>query len=160
MSYTLQECLERNGAFRRGKYIYRVLCQNHIKTWDDFVALPIPSKGLYGNEILELDKLRRKEIHIRELRREALDILSKEIEKYASWQETRFIISALNKADIYSVTLLCTTPDEKLAMVSGIGPKRLDILKKVKTKLKARKSVASAAGSVMAASPFQPLLAF
>ena len=162
MSYTLQECLERSGAFRRGKYVYRVLSQNGIKTWDDLLAHQIPGKGLYSNEVLELDKLRRKQIHIYEMKNEAMRKLSDEIEKIASCQETIFISRALMKADIYSITLLCTTPDEKLAAVSGIGPKRLDILKKVKAKFKKKqaKSGTKLAGDAAASCPFQPLLAF
>lgn len=160
MCYTLQECLERSGAFRRGKYVYRVLCQNEIKTWDDFVLLPIPSKGLYGNEIMELDKLRKKQIRIQEMRQEAMHTLWIWIRLYASYNETEQITRSLNRADIYSVQLLCSTSYEKLAKISGIGPKRLDILKKVKTSLNSRKKTTPAIGEHAAPSPFQPLLAY
>jgi len=162
MCYTLQECLERTGSLRRGKYVYRVLCENGIRTWDDFVAKPIPSKGLYNNEVLALNRIRMKELDIREAKASAYNDLVSLLSKYVRKNDARRIASSLKREDIWSMRLLASTPDEKLEKIYGIGPKSLDILKKVKTFLNSPKAMTSGKSKAVSAapSPFQPLLAY
>ena len=162
MSYTLQECLERTGSLRRGKYVYRVLCQNNIRTWDDFLEKPIPGKGLYGNEVLTLDRLRTKVKKIRMDKAEALKNMTDVVAKFTTRSSANQITGALARSDIWSSQLLVATSDEKLFQIYGIGPKRLDILRKVKKFLTAPKAETSVKVSrkKAAESPMQPLLAF
>ena len=162
MCYTLQERLERLSGLRRSKYIYQVLCSNGICTMDDFIAKPIPSKGLKVHEIMALNKLRNIETAIHTAKEDAYKEMTALLSKYVRNNDAARIASVLKREDIWSLRLLASTPDEKLSRIYGIGPKSLDILKKVKRFLNTQKAhqIMNTGASEPGPSPFQPLLAY
>ena len=130
--YSLEECLEHSTRFPRWKRVYKILCKNDICNWNDLITKPLPSKGLIGYELLALDDLRCKATYILEYKAKARMNFAKNLDHYAVQSEASRIAGILVNNGIFSIYRLYATPDDKLAKLSGIGKKSLDILKRFK----------------------------
>ena len=135
MEYTLQKCISDSRRFLRPKHVIQVLTDNDILEWKDLIEKPIPTKGLYRNEITVLSDLKEKERRLRCVQDTAKCDLRELLGKHFSKHEATRIYNLLTANKILSVRLLMSAHEPDLRDIYGIGPVSLNTLMKIKREL-------------------------
>lgn len=128
MTYTLDECIINSTRLKRHQHVLKTLHDNDIYSFNDLVAKPIPTKGLWKSEVKILCDMRSKETMIKGRRMDVSKALREKIARYASPHETTRIANLLQANDICSMSMLLATRPSRLREIYGIGPKSEDIL--------------------------------
>lgn len=116
----------------RKEKVIDILHKNGIHNFIDLNNSHIPREGLRINEIRQLATIKENIKTINEFKKYTLYRLYTAIGQYASKHEQSRIFNILKEKKIYSERHLISMSDDDLRSIYGIGPKSIDILKKVK----------------------------
>ena len=131
---SLVNAIQQNNKIKQSRKmtVFDILNRNGIHTIDDLKNTTIPRKGLTANEIRQLNNIRNDAKVVFWLHNTAMKNLHDALGKFTSRHEQSRIWNLLVQNDILSERLLFATSDEKLNSIYGIGPKSMEVLRKVK----------------------------
>ena len=131
---SLVNAIQQNNKIKQSRKatVIDILNKNGIYTMMDLVTNYIPSKGLTANEIRQLNNIRNDAKAVFGLLNTALKNLHDALGRFTSRHEQSRIWNLLVQNNILSERQLFATSDEKLNSIYGIGPKSMEVLRKVK----------------------------
>jgi len=133
--YNLQTCILKNRRFKRPKHVIKVLTDNDILDFNDFVEKTVPTKGLWRSEVKILLEMKTKETIIHKTRAAYQQELADKLSEYFSKRETTRVAGVLARNNITTLAQLMRIPRHNLICMNGIGRVTIDILMKIKTQL-------------------------
>ena len=145
---SLVNAIQQNNKIKQSRkmIVFDILNMNGICTMNDLKNKTIPRKGLTDNEIRQLNSIRNDAKAVFGLRNTALKNLYESLGRFTSRHEQSRIWNLLVQNDILSERLLFATSDEKLNSIYGIGPKSMEVLRKVKERFVRTHSRTSVSG--------------
>ena len=144
MNYTLQFEIANTPRLKRNSHVLKVLTDNDILSWNDLIKKMIPTKGLWASEIKVLNDIRNKRIRIGNMKNFAGKELCDILKAYASPHEATRIYNILVRNGIYDAGHVRWKSEEDLRAIYGIGPKSMDILRKIRDRISITVSPAQA----------------